>query len=32
MLYINNMDELEKALQPTMQKMVDGMANRDMRH
>lgn len=27
-MYINNMDELEKALQPTMQKMVDGMANR----
>ena len=26
--HINNMDELEKALQPTMQKMVDGMANR----
>lgn len=26
--HINNMDELEKALQPTMQKMVDGMSNR----
>lgn len=26
--HINNMDELEKALQPTMQKMVDGMVNR----
>lgn len=27
-MYINNMDELEKALQPAMQKMVDGMANK----
>ena len=27
-IHINNIDELEKALQPTMQKMVDGMTNR----
>lgn len=27
-IHINNIDELEKALQPTMQKMIDGMTNR----